>query len=355
MPHLPKPDWAAIRGVCIALALGTVGGAIFAWLKLPLPWMLGAMTANMAASLSGVKVDIPGAWRWPMLGILGVLIGSSFTAEVAAGMLRWLGSIAILPVYIVAALLAGLLFLRRFVKLEPVTAFFSAAPGGLSEMVFMGEAKGGDARTISLIHATRIFCVVFSVPFVVRLMEDVGVAAPRPSAALPSAWELLLLAGCLVIGLWAGPRLRLPASFMLGPLLVSAVAHATGLVHGAPPQIFVVLAQLIIGTGLGCRFAGLQPWVVAQTMLLGGGVTAVLLVCTLVFAQIIHLATGLPYIALVLALAPGGIAEMGLVALAMGSDPLFVATHHVVRLGVVVLVAPVVFRIWNRLRGPRTP
>ena len=144
--------------------------------------------------------------------------------------------------------------------------------------------------------------------------------------------------------------MSMPASFMLGPLLVSAIAHSTGLVHSAPPPILVVLAQLIIGTGLGCRFAGLQPWVVAQTMLLGGGVTAILLVCTLAFAELIHLATGLPYIALVLALAPGGIAEMGLVALAMGSDPLFVATHHVVRLGVVVLVAPIVFRIWKRWR-----
>lgn len=350
MPSLPRPDWTAIRGVCIALALGAAGGAVFAWLRLPLPWMLGAMTANMAASLSGVKADIPNAWRWPMLGVLGVLIGSGFTAEVAAGMVRWLGSIAMLPVYIVVALLAGLLFLRRFIKLEPVTAFFSAAPGGLSEMVTMGEAGGGDPRTISLIHATRIFCVVFSVPFVVRLMEDVGVAAPQASTALPTVWELLLLTGCLVLGLWAGPRLRLPAAFMLGPLLISAVAHATGLVHSAPPRLLVVLAQLVIGTGLGCRFAGLAPWVVAQTMLLGGGVTLVLLVCTLVFAELIHLYTDLPYIALILALAPGGIAEMGLVALAMGSDPLFVATHHIVRLGVVVLIAPVVFRIWKRWR-----
>ena len=86
----------------------------------------------------------------------------------------------------------------------------------------------------------------------------------------------------------------------------------------------------------------------AQSETVRSGVTVVLLACTLVFAELIHLATGLPYIALVLALAPGGIAEMGLVALAMGSDPLFVATHHVVRLGVVVLVAPMVFKIWRR-------
>jgi hypothetical protein len=350
MPSLPRPDRAAIRHLLLALALGALGGAIFVWLALPLPWMLGAMTFNMAASVGGVPVAIPASWRLPMLGILGVLLGSGFTAEVAAGMVRWLGSIAFLPVYIVVSLLAALLFLRRFAKLEPVTAFFSAAPGGLSEMVFMGESAGGDARTISLVHATRIFIVVFTVPFLVRLVEDIGVPAPLASRALPTVWELLLLGACLALGLWAGPRLRLPAAFLLGPLLVSALAHVVGLVHSAPPPILVVLAQLVIGTGLGCRFAGLAPWAVAQTMLVGGGVSAVLLTCTMLFAELAHLATGLPYIALVLALAPGGIAEMGLVALAMGSDPLFVATHHILRLGVVVMVAPLLFKLWKRWR-----
>ena len=62
--------------MCTALALGVAGGAIFAWLRLPLPWMLGPMSANMAASLGGARIDIPASWRWPMLGILGVLIGS---------------------------------------------------------------------------------------------------------------------------------------------------------------------------------------------------------------------------------------------------------------------------------------
>ena len=165
-----------------ALALAVLGGAVFAWLRLPLPWMLGAMTASTAATFAGLRFEMPHALRVPMLGVLGVLLGSGFTTDVAAGMLRWAGSISALPVYIVLSLLAGVTFMRRVMHMDRVTAFFGAAPGGLSEMVLLGERAGGDMRTISLLHGTRVFMIVFCVPFIVRLIEQPGTAVlPRPA------------------------------------------------------------------------------------------------------------------------------------------------------------------------------
>ncbi|MGE0714047.1 MAG: hypothetical protein AB7P02_01285, partial [Alphaproteobacteria bacterium] len=52
---VPLPD------VLRALAIGSAGGTAFWLLKLPLPWMLGAMTACIAASISGVPLGVP---RW---------------------------------------------------------------------------------------------------------------------------------------------------------------------------------------------------------------------------------------------------------------------------------------------------
>jgi uncharacterized membrane protein AbrB (regulator of aidB expression) len=49
-------------------------------------------------------------------------------------------------------------------------------------------------------------------------------------------------------------------------------------------------------------------------------------------------------VALLLAFSPGGIAEMGIIAVALGIDPLFVATHHVARIGLVVIIAPWLYR-----------
>jgi uncharacterized membrane protein AbrB (regulator of aidB expression) len=46
-----------------------------------------------------------------------------------------------------------------------------------------------------------------------------------------------------------------------------------------------------------------------------------------------------------LALAPGGLTEMGLIALAIHADVAFVALHHVVRILFVIVLAPLAFRL----------
>jgi len=68
------------------------------------------------------------------------------------------------------------------------------------------------------------------------------------------------------------------------------------------------------------------------------------------FALFAHLvATDLPFYALLLAYSPGGVAEMSLVALALGIDIAMVATHHLFRLFFVLVPAPQMFRLWRRL------
>lgn len=335
---------ADLRRLGGALALGAAGGAVFAWGGLPLPWMLGAMAATIAGSMSGLPLTVPDRLRFPMLGVLGVLLGSGFTADVAAGMARWGGSLAALSLYILLAIGVGLLFLRRVARLDPVSAYFAAAPGGLSEMTVLGERAGGDLRTISLIHSTRIFAVVFAVPFIVRGLER-GVSAAPPAVGAPAtALDLMILAACLVVGLWLAPRLRLPVPFLLGPLLFSAAAHVTGLVTVAPPRLAVVVAQVVIGASLGCRFNGVRLRRIGHLLVIGAALGLLLLGVAAAMAGLLDPLVGASYVALLLAFSPGGIAEMGIVAVALGIDPLFVATHHVARIGLVVLIAPWLYR-----------
>lgn len=348
---MPRPDWATARRILATLALGSLGGAAYAALGLPLPWMLGAMTATMAASVAGARLLVPNAWRLGMLTVIGVLLGSGFTADVGAGLLRWLPSLAAIPAYVVISIALGLLLLRRLARLEPVTAFFSAAPGGLSEMMLLGERAGGDMRQIALLHGARIFMIVFCVPFLVRRLGGPGHAAALAPPALADALDLAVLAACAALGFLGGRLLRLPAPMLLGPLVVSAAAHVTGLVATAPPRPVVIAAQVIVGAAMGARFSGIAPRAIGQLLLIGGVLSAVLLGVTLATAGGLHAATGIAFVALTLAYAPGGIAEMSLVALALGIEPLFVATHHVVRIALVVLLAPILFRLWRRAAG----
>ncbi|HSK41850.1 MAG TPA: AbrB family transcriptional regulator, partial [Arenibaculum sp.] len=62
---------------------------------------------------------------------------------------------------------------------------------------------------------------------------------------------------------------------------------------------------------------------------------------------------GLGLSGLILAYAPGGLAEMSLIALSLDLDTAFVSTHHMVRIILIVVLAPAAFRlIHRRFRTP---
>jgi len=53
--------------------------------------------------------------------------------------------------------------------------------------------------------------------------------------------------------------------------------------------------------------------------------------------------------ALLLALAPGGLAEMSLIAISIKTDTAFIATMHLVRITLIAIVAPTLYQLlWPR-------
>ncbi len=128
-------------------------------------------------------------------------------------------------------------------------------------------------------------------------------------------------------------------------MVVSAAVHLAGVSAAQPPQEIVNLAQWVMGTVIGCRFIGTAPAEVLRVMRYSVGATAIMLGLTVVFGWVLSALVGTDIEAVVLAYAPGGLAEMTLVALALGADVAFVATHHLVRIVLVVVCAPAVFRM----------
>ena len=72
------------------------------------------------------------------------------------------------------------------------------------------------------------------------------------------------------------------------------------------------------------------------------------------FALALTAVAGFPFSSLVLAFSPGGLVVMSLIALTLDIDTAFVATHHIARIGIVVIVVPIAFRLLVRfgLIGP---
>ncbi len=162
------------------------------------------------------------------------------------------------------------------------------------------------------------------------------------------ALDWAILAGCGVVGTIVAKRLRIPAAVLIGPMLLSAVLHVVGVTQATPPSLLVAVAQVVMGTGIGCRFAGTAVRDIVRIVGISIGSTVILLVLGVLFGVGLEQITGVPWFVLVLAYAPGGLAEMSLVALALGRDVAFVATHHIFRIGFIVILAPLAFRLMRR-------
>ena len=349
----PKIDRAKLGRVMLALAIGTVGGALAWWLQLPLAWMIGAMVFTTIASMSGAPLGMAPTFRGIMVAILGVMLGSAFSPEMAGRIADWWPTLTVLAAYC-AVVTAVLAFYFRYVAGHDwVTSYFSAAPGGLNEMVIVGGAMGGDERTISLVHGVRVLMVVLTVPFGFVLLTGYDQSARPPigdAFSETSNADLAILAACAIIGGFAAKRLRIPAAFVTGPMILSAIVHVTGLTSSKPPSELIAGAQVVMGSAVGSRFAGVPVRKVLRTLFEGIGSTTVMLALTVAFAFALEPLAETSIEAIVLAFAPGGLAEMSLIALALSIDAAFVSCHHIVRIVMIVITAPMVFR-WTRSIG----
>ncbi|MDP6343202.1 MAG: AbrB family transcriptional regulator [Alphaproteobacteria bacterium] len=345
-----------VRGVLLSLIIGGVGGAVFHALNLPLPWMLGSMCFVVVAAIAGAPVALYMPLRMLMVAVLGTLLGSVFTPQILDRLGDWAGGASLMAIFVGVMSVVSVGFLIRVGGLDRITAYFAGTPGGLGEMTVVGEQQGGDPRIIPLVHATRVFIVVFLLPLYLVTVESLDI--PQTSVTLDrqvsaEGVDLLILGACALIGFTLARLLRLPGGQILGPLLISAAAYLTGLVHGKPPVTLISVAQVVIGAAIGARFVGLDVRRMARPILLALISVFAMLAMAAAFAALAAPILGIPRHALLLALAPGGLAEMSLIALSLNIDTAFITTMHLVRILLIVTLAPIIFRLlgWHLAKG----
>lgn len=347
-----RPSRFPYARFALALVIGIIGGALFLRARLPLPWMLGAMTLCTLAALLRLPVAAPPVIRSPMAAVIGVMLGSGFTPAIIGQVPLWFGPLAGLVAFMIACGITVVWYFRVLGGYDRTTAFFSGMPGGLVEMVIYGEERGGDARVIALVHSARILMVVMTLPFIIQWSQGISLARPVGGVSmfdvpvLSQGW----LIGCGLAGALFGHLLRLPAKTLLGAMIVSAGVHISGLSDFKPSYEIVNAAQVVLGVVIGCRFAGTATRVVLKVLALSVGSTAILLFWMTLFAVLVAHLTGFAPVTLILAYSPGGLAEMSLIAVALNVEVAFVAAFHVIRVFLVMIAAPALFG-WFGLAG----
>ena len=327
------------------LVLAIIGAFIFQGLGLPLPFLFGPMTACLLAALAGARLKGMDNLSTVARTILGVAIGASITPEIVNRIPQLLGSVALIPLYVALIGLVGVPFFRRL-GYDPATSWYAAMPGGLPDMVAFGKEAGGDARALALIHATRMLIIVTLAPLILTFLYGASLsgALGEPARNVPSV-ELIMMAAAALLGWQVGEKVGLFGASILGPMMVTAALSLGGLIHYRPPVEAIVVAQLFIGLGIGVQYVGVSFRELRSFIFSGIAFVVILTVLAASFTEIVTL-TGLAKpIEGFLAFAPGGQAEMTILALAAGADLGFIIVHHLTRVVIVIMGAPIAARI----------
>ncbi|MFM1814521.1 MAG: hypothetical protein RLZ98_1216 [Pseudomonadota bacterium] len=333
------PERFSYPGFALALAIGGIGGWIFWLLQLPLPWMLGSMVFCTLAAVAGVRIESPVIIRRPTVSIISVMLGAAFTPQLLASLWTWFPTIIGLSVSTILSGIVCVAYFRYVAGFNAPTAYFSGMPGGVVEMVMLGEQYKADVHRIALVQASRILILVFALPFIVQMMLGIslGQRPPVGQSVLETPFSsYVLLIFCAVVGYHIGPKLNFPAPPFTGPLFVSGLLHVLGLTDFKPATEIVIVAQVILGGYIGTSFRGVSPAEFVRTLATGMGAAGLLLVTTITVAYITSLVSRYEMIPLLLAFSPGGVIEMSLIALALHIEVAFVACHHLMRVLIVI-------------------
>ena len=240
---------------------------------------------------------------------------------------------------------------------SPLTGMLALTAGGASGLVAVTRELGGDDRVVAVVQYLRVGLVTVSMPVVAAMVfgasgdggRGPGHRAVRRGTSGSAAW-------------WCAPpsasrwpaSLRVPAGGLLGPMAVALALNLAGWSFGAaPPTLLVEVAYAVIGWQAGVRFTreslrmvvGVLPMAVGTDRRRVGAVRRPRAAADRASpARRRWRATSRPR--------PAAIYAVLATAVSSGADVAFVVAVQVLRVIVMLLVAPALARwVAGRQRG----
>ena len=351
---MPEPRtllrWTALLAVSAALAYG-LSRAHF-----PAALLLGPMLAAIVFGVRGAGLALPRPLFLAAQAVIGCLVARSATTEIAAT-LREDGLIilAVVGVTVLAGALTGLA-LTRLRVLPGTTAAWGSSPGGAAAMVAMAEDYGADPRLVAFMQYVRVAAVVLSASLAARLFADVSGAASAAASGETWSWAgLAATFAVAVAGFGLAALLRLPSAPLIGPMLLGALLHATGLLDIALPGPVLDAAYAAVGWYVGLRF---NRRTLDETLhALPGVLTAtagIILLCG-VWAWALTHWLPIDFLTAFLATSPGGLDSVAIIAVGSRADVSFVLAVQTLRLFVVLAIGPILAKWIARAVPGETP
>jgi len=341
---------AAARNLALTLFISLAGGMVAHLMRLPAGLLMGGSVTIAIAAIAGFRPHVPDRLRDSGFVVVGMTLGTNVAADTLSLIGQWPVTLFGLALALAIMVATSSLMLRFGFGYDKATAYLSSFPGHLSFVISLSESGYGDTRQIAVIQSMRILLLTVLVPVFARLTSSHDLS-PLPTGAEMALVPLLLLAVAAIAGGFAFQFLRVPAAFVLGPMVVATAGKLMGLYDGRLPSLLTAIGYVVMGALIGSRFAGATLGELRRMAAAGTMVTLVCIFVVSAAALTLSPATGMPSGQIWLGLAPGALESMGALGIALGFDTAFIAAHHTARFFLLTLSIPSVALLMGRKRN----
>ncbi|GAA6623203.1 AbrB family transcriptional regulator [Scytonema sp. NUACC26] len=250
----------------------------------------------------------------------------------------------------------------RLSKTNLLTALLATVPGGVGMMSAIAADYNRNVPLVAMVQAIRVTTVVFLIPLIARMLSGNQIYSPTlpVSGTLlnlePTQLGLLLISLLFgILGVYIAVFCKIPAGEFFGAIVAGIAFNPTlnllplaGHIDYALPPLVNIIGQMLLGITIG-EYWGDKPTLgkksiayafVSVAMTLLTGVAATVLAMQL---------TSWDWLTCLLVTAPGGSAEMILVALALHHNVEIVTAGHLVRLIAINSSLPLWLYLFQRL------
>ncbi|MBP0614436.1 AbrB family transcriptional regulator [Jiella mangrovi] len=336
------------RPVLLAMGAALAGAAVFQEIGVPAGPLVGSTLAVTSLAACGLSPKVPTKLRNLAFTTIGVTLGAGVTTHFLSDILRFPISLLALTMTMIAVMVISSAVLRRYFGTNRGTSVLATSPGALSYSLSLAadRPKGEiDTPFVMVLQSLRLLIITVALPPLVALIEHDtggGVVALAPHT-LPLALSLVLIAIAVAAGLLL-EAVRIPAAFLMAGILISGLGHGVGWLEGRPSPVLTFIGFALAGAVIGARFAGVTRAQIRDLFVAGAVVTAVAVVLSGLVSFFVARLLGLPFGQVWVSFAPGGVEGMSAMALSLGYDPAYVATHHIFRLLLLLAILPMFIR-----------
>lgn len=164
-----KPHYSLRR--ILTYVTGITGGVILLAVGFPGGGVIGAMLAmGFVNVLSREEYKFPSrVLKLALIGV-GVTIGLEFSPEMIRKIQEMMLPVAGYSLIVVLGNLMVGLFIRYMTRWDTITCLLGSAPGGLSQMLVVGEEMEADTLKISIMQLVRVLTIILSIPLIAALL-----------------------------------------------------------------------------------------------------------------------------------------------------------------------------------------